>query len=52
MDNRLKFGLGILFFILGVIILINDLFYTRFLPGAFISMAIGIMLILDSRRNQ
>jgi len=52
MDYRLKFVLGILFCLIGAIILFNSLLHVIFIPGGFISLAIGIMLILDSRKPQ
>ena len=51
MENRLKFGLGVIFCILGAIILFSSLFFVRIIPGGFISLAIGIILISESRKN-
>lgn len=51
MNNRLKFGLGVIFCIIGLIILIGSLLYGTFIPGGFISLGIGIILILESRKK-
>ena len=51
MQNNLKFGLGVIFCLIGAIILISSLFFVRYLPGGFISLGIGIMLISESRKN-
>ena len=51
MENRLKFGLGVIFCLLGLIILISSLLYVKVIPGGFISLAIGILLISESRKN-
>jgi hypothetical protein len=51
MNNRLKFRLGVIFCIIGLIILISSLSYGRFIPGGFISLGIGIILISESRKK-
>ena len=51
MRNRLKLGLGIIFCILGLIILISSFLYAKFIPGGFISLALGILLISESKKN-
>jgi hypothetical protein len=51
MNNRLKFGLGVIFCIIGAIILISSLLFIRVIPGGFISLAIGIILISESRKE-
>ena len=51
MNNRLKFGLGVKKSLIGAIILISNLLYSRFIPGGLISLGIGIILISESRKN-
>jgi hypothetical protein len=50
MDNNLKLMLGVIFCLLGVIILIGSLLLNRFIPGGFIFLGIGIILITDSKK--
>jgi len=50
MRNRLKLVLGVIFCLIGVIILISSLLWNRFIPGGFISLGIGIILITDSKK--
>jgi hypothetical protein len=52
MRNGLKLGLGILFCLLGATILISSFLYSKVIPGGLISLAIGILLISESRKNQ
>ena len=51
MKNNIKLGLGIIFCLLGLIILISSFLYAKFIPGGFISLAIGILLISESKKN-
>jgi hypothetical protein len=51
MRKNQKLGLGIIFCLLGVIILISSFLYAKFIPGGFISLAVGILLISDSKKN-
>jgi hypothetical protein len=51
MKNKLKLTLGIIFCLLGVIILISTFVYAKLIPGGFISLAVGILLISESRKN-
>lgn len=51
MKNRVKIGLGVIFCLIGGIILISSLLYARIIPGGFISLAIGIILISESRKT-
>ena len=51
MRNRLKLGLGIIFCILGLIILISSFLYAKFIPGGFISLVVGILLISESKKK-
>jgi hypothetical protein len=51
MRNNVKLGLGIIFCLLGVIILISSFFYSIVIPGGFISLAVGILLISESKKN-
>lgn len=51
MDSRIKFAIGIIFCLIGVIILISSLFFVKmFIPGGFLSLAIGLILISESRK--
>ena len=50
MRNKLKLRLGIIFCILGVIILISSFLYSIVIPGGLISLAAGILLISDSKK--
>jgi hypothetical protein len=51
MRNKQKLGLGIIFCMLGVIILISSFLYSIVIPGGLISLAVGILLISDSKKN-
>lgn len=51
MRNKQKLGLGIIFCILGVIILISSFLYSIVIPGGIISLVVGILLISDSKKN-
>ena len=51
MQAKWKFGLGILFCIIGVIILLTSLLIGRFLPGGLALLALGLILISESRRK-
>jgi hypothetical protein len=51
MKNNVKLGLGIVFCLLGVIILISSFLYAIVIPGGFISLAVGIILISDSKKD-
>ena len=51
MRNKQKLGLGIIFCILGVIILISSFLYSIVIPGGLISLVVGILLIWDSKKN-
>ncbi|MGB9936269.1 MAG: hypothetical protein ACPK7O_00975 [Methanobacterium sp.] len=51
MQNKWKFYIGVIFCIMGVVILSTSLFIGRFIPGGFILLAIGIMLISSSREK-
>jgi hypothetical protein len=51
MRSKQKLGLGIIFCILGVIILISSFLYSIVIPGGLISLAVGIILISDSKKN-
>lgn len=48
MKNWLKSGLGIIFCVLGVLILISNFFYMIVIPGGLFSILLGSMLIYDS----
>lgn len=52
MRYSLKLGLGIIFCLLGVTILISSFIYAKFIPGGLISLAIGILLISGSKEKQ
>ena len=47
----MKLGLGIIFCLLGVIILISSFLYAVVILGGFISLAVGIILISESKKN-
>jgi hypothetical protein len=51
MNDRLKLLFGVIFCLLGVIILTSSLILNKFLPGGFISLGIGIILITESKRT-
>jgi hypothetical protein len=51
MNSRFKLGLGVTLSLLGVIILLSNFLYGKFIPGGFISLAIGILLISESMKN-
>ncbi len=51
MENKWKLILGIIFCLIGVAILSTSLFIGRFIPGGFIALAIGIILISNSREK-
>lgn len=51
MNNRLKLGLGIILFVLGVLIIVSNIFYMIVIPGGLISILVGSMLIYDSIKN-
>jgi hypothetical protein len=51
MDKRLKSGLGVIFCILGVLIIVSNLFYMIVIPGGLFSILVGAMLIYDSIRK-
>ncbi len=51
MRSRLKLGLGIIFCLLGVILLTSSFLFALIIPGGFISLAIGIILISESKKN-
>jgi hypothetical protein len=49
MQNKWKLLLGVIFCIIGVIILSTSFLIGKFIPGGFVSLAIGIILISSSR---
>lgn len=49
MHKRLKLVVGVLFCLLGLIILTSSIFLNRFIPGGFICLGIGIILLTDSK---
>ena len=51
MRNRMKLGLGIVFCLLGTIILISSFLYSIVIPGGLISLALGVILISESKKN-
>jgi multisubunit Na+/H+ antiporter MnhG subunit len=50
MKDRLDFGLGVIFCLIGAIILISSLL-GRIISGGFILLVIGIFLISESIKN-
>ncbi|WP_414469955.1 hypothetical protein [Methanobacterium sp. ACI-7] len=52
MQNKWKFVLGVIFCIIGVIILSTSFLIGRFIPGGLILLAIGLMLISRSKENK
>ncbi len=48
MNNNLKLGLGVIFCVLGVLIIVSNFFYMIVIPGGLFSILVGSMLIYDS----
>ncbi len=51
MENKWKFIAGIICCIIGIAILATSLFIGRFIPGGFVLLAIGIILIMNSKEK-
>lgn len=52
MRNDLKFVLGVVLCIIGVLIIISTFFYLRYIPGGFIALALGLLMISESRKSR
>lgn len=50
MQSKWKFRFGVIFCIIGVVILLTSLLIGRFLPGGLALLALGIILISDSKK--
>ena len=51
MQNKWKFRFGLISCLIGVIILVTSLLIGRFLPGGFALLAIGLILIFNSKEQ-
>lgn len=51
MQNTWKFILGVIFCLIGVVILLTSLLIGRFIHGGFVLLAIEIILISRSRQK-
>lgn len=51
MQTKWKFRLGIISCLIGAIILVTSLLIGRFLPGGLALLALGLILIFDSRKE-
>ncbi|MGF7117424.1 hypothetical protein [Methanobacterium oryzae] len=51
MQNKWKFRFGFILCIIGIAILLTSLLIGRFIPGGFASLAIGFILISNSREK-
>jgi hypothetical protein len=51
MQNKWKFRFGIISCLIGASILLTSLLIGRFIPGGLVLLAIGIMLISESRKK-
>ena len=50
MQSKWKVRLGIIFCLIGVVILLTSLFLGKYLPGGLALLALGLILISDSRK--
>jgi len=50
MQNKWKFMLGVIFCIIGAVILLTSILVGRYLPGGLALLALGLILISDSKK--
>ena len=50
MENKWKFRLGVIFCLMGMAILLSSVLSGKYLPGGLALLALGLILISDSRK--